>query len=178
MFDEAEQEADEELLPEVPSVPAPKKKAKTGRKPFSKTIPGVPDLEKLRKWVDNNLGKVPSDSLTGKAFTYIDNQWSKLIVYCEDGRLNISNALAENAIRPFCVGRKAWLFSDTPRGAQASGVHYSFIETARANNIEPYASLVEVLTRLPYADTVEKLEALLPWHFKKSELEKVKNAAH
>ena len=138
----------------------------------------LPLLEKLRKWVDNNLGKVPGDSLTGKALTYIDNQWNKLIVYCEDGRLNISNALAENAIRPFCVGRKAWLFSDTPKGAQASGVHYSFIETAKANGIEPYAYLVDVLTRLPYADTVEELEVLLPWNFKKLELEKAKNAAH
>ena len=138
----------------------------------------LPLLEKLRKWVNNNLGKVPGDSLTGKALTYLDNQWSKLIVYCEDGRLNISNVLAENAIRPFVVGRKAWLFSDTPKGAQASGVHYSFIETAKANDIEPYAYLVDVLTRLPYADTVEKLEALLPWNFKKSKLEKVKNAAH
>ncbi len=54
------------------------------------------------------------------------------------GRLNISNVLAENAIRPFCVGRKAWLFSDTPKGAHASAVHYSFIETAKANDIEPY----------------------------------------
>ncbi|MCU7939626.1 MAG: transposase domain-containing protein [gamma proteobacterium symbiont of Bathyaustriella thionipta] len=58
--------------------------------------------------------------------------------------------------------KKAWLFSDTPKGAQASGVHYSFIETAKANDIEPYAYLVDVLTQLPYADTVEKLEELLP----------------
>ncbi|WP_343075016.1 IS66 family transposase [sulfur-oxidizing endosymbiont of Gigantopelta aegis] len=136
----------------------------------------LPLLEKIRTWVDNTLGKVPNDSLTGKALTYIDNQWPKLTVYCEDGRLNISNVLAENAIRPFCVGRKAWLFSDTPKGAHASAVHYSFIETAKANDIEPYAYMVYVLTQLPYADTVEKLEALLPWNFKKSELEKVKNA--
>ena len=154
------------------------KEASINEKYKARQKQSLPLLEKLRKWVDNNLGKVPSDSLTGKALTYIDNQWSKLIVYCEDGRLNISNVLAENAIRPFCVGRKAWLFSDTPKGAQASGVHYSFIETAKANDIEPYAYLVDVLTRLPYADTVEKLEELLPWSFKKSELEKVKNAAH
>ncbi len=59
----------------------------------------------------------------------------------------------------------------------ASSVHYSFIETAKANDIEPYAYLVDVLTRLPYADTVEKLEELLPWNFKKSESEKIKDAA-
>ena len=137
-----------------------------------------PVLDKLRKWVDNNLGKVPHDSLTGKALTYINNQWDKLVVYCEDGRLNISNVLAENAIRPFVIGRKAWLFSDTPKGARASAVHYSLIETAKANNLEPHAYLVYVLKKLPYADTVEKLEALLPWNFPKAALEKVKNAGH
>jgi transposase len=74
--------------------------------------------------------------------------------------------------------RKAWLFSDTPKGAYASSVHYSMIETAKANGLEPYAYLVHVLNKLPYADTVEKLEALLPWNFKKSTLEKVKDAVH
>ena len=137
----------------------------------------VPILDKLRTWIDNNLGKVPHDSLTGKALTYVNNQWDKLVVYCEDGRLNISNVLAENAIRPFVIGRKAWLFSDTPKGACASAVHYSFIETAKANNLEPHAYLVYVLKKLPYADTVEKLEALLPWNFKTSVLKKGKDDA-
>ena len=135
-------------------------------------------LKQLRKWIDNNLGKVPKDSLTGVALTYVDNQWEKLMVYCDDGRLNISNILAENAIRPFVIGRKAWLFADTPKGAKASSVHYSLIETARANSMEPYAYLVSILERLPYADTVEKLEELLPWNLKKSNLENVNNAVH
>ena len=135
----------------------------------------IPVLEKLREWIDNNIGKVPHDSLTGKALTYANNQWDKLIVYCDDGRLNISNVLAENAIRPFVIGRKAWLFSDTPKGAKASSVHYSLIETAKVNNLEPYSYLVYVLNKLPYADTVEKLEALLPWNFKKSGLGDVKD---
>lgn len=128
----------------------------------------IPVLEKPGGWIDRNLDKVPKDSLTGKALTYVNNQWDKLVVYCEDGRLNISNVLAENAIRPFVVGRKAWLFSDTLKGAYASSVHYSLIETAKANHLEPYAYLVHVLNELPYADTVEKIEALLPWNFKTS----------
>ncbi len=128
----------------------------------------IPVLEKPGGWIDRNLDKVPKDSLTGKALTYVNNQWDKLVVYCEDGRLNISNVLAENAIRPFVVGRKAWLFSDTLKGAYASSVHYSLIETAKANHLEPYAYLVYVLNELPYADTVEKIEALLPWNFKTS----------
>ena len=128
----------------------------------------IPVLEKPGGWIDRNLDKVPKDSLTGKALTYVNNQWDKLVVYCEDERLNISNVLAENAIRPFVVGRKAWLFSDTLKGAYASSVHYSLIETAKANHLEPYAYLVHVLNELPYADTVEKIEALLPWNFKTS----------
>ena len=128
----------------------------------------LPLLKKLDTWLENNYHKVPKDSLTGKAMTYAINQWDKLNVYCKDGRLNISNVLAENAIRPFVVGRKAWLFSDTPKGAYASSVHYSLIETAKANGVEPHAYLVEVLNKIPYADSVEKIEELLPWNFKKA----------
>lgn len=89
-------------------------------------------------------------------------------MYCTHGDLNISNIMAENAIRPFVIGRKAWLFSDTPKGARASAIHYSLIETAKANGLEPYDYLNQVLRALPYADTVEKLEALLPWNIKKT----------
>jgi len=93
----------------------------------------VPILNKLKTHLENNQHKVPKDSLTGKAMTYLSNQWQKLNVYCSNGELNISNILAENAIRPFVIGRKAWLFSDTPAGARASATHYSLIETAKAN---------------------------------------------
>jgi hypothetical protein len=123
-------------------------------------------LNKIKAYLDANQHKVPKDGLTGKAMTYLSNQWDKLMVYCSNGDLNISNILAENAIRPFVIGRKAWLFSDSPKGAQASAIHYSLIETAKANGLEPYAYLNHVLRALPYADTVEKIEALLPWNFK------------
>ena len=126
----------------------------------------VPALAALKTWLDNNAPKVPKDSLTGKAITYMRNQWPKLIRYCEDGRLPISNCMAENAIRPFVIGRKAWLFADTPKGARASAIYYSLIETAKANGLEPYAYFRQLLTQLPYADNLEKLEALLPWNIK------------
>lgn len=129
----------------------------------------VPVLNNLKSYLEENQHKVPKDSLTGKAMTYLANQWEKLTVYCSNGELNISNILAENAIRPFVIGRKAWLFSDTPAGAHASATHYSLIETAKANGLEPYAYLKQVLTALPYAETVEDIEALLPWNIKKPE---------
>lgn len=128
-----------------------------------------PLLDDLKTWLDKNIGKVSRDSKTFEAMQYTLNQWPKLIRYCDDGRLNISNVLAENAIRPFVVGRKAWLFADTPNGAKASAIHYSLIETAKASGLEPYEYLREVFARLPYAETVEQLEALLPWNIKKAD---------
>ncbi|MGI2027115.1 transposase domain-containing protein [Endozoicomonas acroporae] len=91
-----------------------------------------------------------------------------MLVYCEDGHLNISNAAAENAIRPFTVGSRNWLFADSPKGAKASAIYYSLIESAKANGLEPFEYLSHILKELPYADTVEKLEQLLPWSVKAS----------
>ena len=122
-----------------------------------------PVLDDLHTWLQANSRRVPKDSLTAKAIQYTLNQWDLLIGYCEDGRLHISNALAENAIRPFAVGRRNWLFADTARGARASATCYSLIETAKANGLEPYAYLRYVLEHIAAADTVEKIEGLLPW---------------
>jgi transposase len=128
----------------------------------------VPILNKLNQWLTTNQSKVDKGGVTGKAMTYLHNQWEKLIVYTTDGQLRLSNILAENAIRPFAVGRRAWLFADTPAGADASAIHYSLIETAKCHELEPYTYLNAVFKALPYADTVEKIEDLLPWNFKKS----------
>jgi len=125
-----------------------------------------PVLDDLKDWLVTNSRRVPKDSLTRIAINYTLSQWGLLIGYCEDGRLNISNALAENAIRPFAVGRRNWLFSDTPRGARASATCYSLIETAKANGLEPSAYLHHVLQYIAAADTLEKIEALLPWNMK------------
>lgn len=127
-----------------------------------------PVLEDLKAWLETNVRRVPKDSLSWQAMQYTLNQWERLIGYCEDGRLHISNALAENAIRPFAVGRRNWLFADTPRGAKASATCYSLIETAKANGLEPYDYLRRVLENIGAADTVEKIEALLPWNVKQA----------
>jgi transposase len=76
--------------------------------------------------------------------------------------LNISNAWVENAIRPFALGRKNYLFSDTVDGANASAMLYSLIETAKANDIPPFDYLLKVLEKIPYAESVDQFEALLP----------------
>ncbi len=121
-------------------------------------------LSQLKTWLDKTLGQITPQSALGKAVSYLASNWSRLIRYTEAGHLPIDNNPAERAIRPFVIGRKNWLFSDTPKGAHASALIYSLIETAKANGQEPYAWLRHVLERLPQAKTVESLEALLPWN--------------
>jgi len=122
----------------------------------------APLFEKLRAWLDASLRAVPPQSLTGKALVYLDRQWPKLIRVLDDGRLPLDTNLVENAIRPFVVGRKAWLFADTVGGARASANLYSLVETAKANGIEPWAYLTYLFERLPAATQPADLEALLP----------------
>ena len=123
-----------------------------------------PILQQLRQWLDKSLPQVPPKTLLGKALTYLNNQWHKLIRYCEAGYLRMDNNLAENAIRPFVVGRKAWLFSQSVEGAKASANLYSLVETAKACGLEPCGYLRVVFTELPKADSIEAIEQLLPWN--------------
>ena len=118
-----------------------------------------PLWDELRQWLDRVRGHAPPSTLVGKAMTYLDNQWASLVRVLDDGRLEVDNNRCENA-----MGRKAWLFSDTPAGAEASARLYSLIETAKACGLEPYAYLARVFTDLPKATTLAEIEALLPWN--------------
>ena len=124
----------------------------------------IPKLAKLKRWLDEKQPKVAPDTLTRKAINYMINQWDHLVRYCEHGQLRINNVLAENAIRPFAVGRRAWLFADTPAGAKASAAMFTMVETAKANGVEPYAYLQHVIGNIAAADTDEALDALMPWN--------------
>ena len=122
----------------------------------------------LRRWLDEALPTVPPSTALGQALGYLHNQWPRLVRYVERGDLPIDNNPAENALRPFVVGTKAWLFADTPAGAHASALIYSLVETAKANGFEPYTWLRTVLRKLPTATTAEHFEALLPWNQKQA----------
>jgi transposase len=124
----------------------------------------APLLEQLRLWHERVAPTVPPSTSLGKALSYQQALWSRLVRYTERGDLPIDNNVAERSIRPFVVGRKAWLFSNSPAGAHASAVIYSLIETAKANGLEPYTWLCRVLRELPKAQTVQDYEALLPWN--------------
>jgi transposase len=121
-----------------------------------------PVLEEFKHWLQEKAPLTPPGGLLGKAIGYTLNQWSRLIVYLQDGRLRPDNNLVENAIRPFVVGRKNWLFSGHPRGAEASAFLYSLIETAKANGLKPYAYLRYLFDQLPLAKTEEDYRSLLP----------------
>ena len=122
-------------------------------------------LDQLRTWLDHHRPRVVPKTALGEAMAYLDHYWPKLVRFIERADLPLDNNKAENAIRPFVLGRKAWLFSDTQAGANASALIYSLVETAKANRIEPYLWLKRALDGLPTARTADDFEALLPWNF-------------
>ena len=102
-----------------------------------------PIVDEFFAWA-KTLNAAPKSAL-GKALTYLCNQETYLLNYLMDGRLEIDNNRAERSIKPFVIGRKNFLFANTPRGAQSSAVMYSLIETAKENRLDPYRYLVYVL---------------------------------
>ncbi len=123
----------------------------------------APVLAQIEALALQHLHGVLPGSLLGKALHYLTAQWPKLVRYVKDGRYPIDNNPCENAIRPFVVGRRNWLFADTVAGANASANLYSLLQTCKANAIDGYRYLTALLVELPKAKTVEDYEALLPW---------------
>lgn len=127
-----------------------------------------PLLGELEALLLQHLHTVLPQSAFGKALHYLHGQWCKLVRYVENGTWPISNNPCENSIRPFVIGRRNWLFSDTTGGATASANLYSIIETCKANNVDAYEYLVALFKVLPLAQTADDYEALLPWNLKLS----------
>jgi len=129
-----------------------------------------PVLNDFKKWLDATKEITPPKGLLGKAIQYTLSNWDKLIVYLEDGIIKPDNNDAENAIRPFVLGRKNWLFAGHPNGAYAAAIFFSLVETAKANGLEPYSYLRHIFEKLPIAQTEEVLRNLLPKHIDKTAL--------
>lgn len=126
-----------------------------------------PLMDDLKQWCDENVAKTTKDSALGKAIRYTINQWDTLERYLEDGNLQVDNNAAERRIKPFVIGRKNWLFNQTPRGADASALLYSLVQTAVANNLESFDYLRHLLTELPKLGRhyePEALDQFLPWN--------------
>ena len=124
-----------------------------------------PILEEFRLWLDDMAGKTLPKSLLGMAVNYCRNQWPKLTAFLSDGRLELDNNRSERSIKPFVIGRKNWLFANTPRGARSSAVIYSIIETAKENGLNPFAYLTYLFEQLPNINCKDPqaLDQLLPW---------------
>ncbi len=124
----------------------------------------LPILSKLRIWLEQDQPNLVGNSKLIEAANYLANQWHKLIRYVDDGRLSIDNNRAERAVKPFVIGRKNWLFSQTANGAHASATLYSIVETAKINGLIPFNYICACLDELcqPEPD----IDSLLPWNFK------------
>lgn len=121
-----------------------------------------PILKEFKTWLDAHLTKTPIQSKIGEAIRYTLTNWEYLNNYLLDGRIEIDNNLLENAIRPFALGRKNWLFKGSPAGAKAGAIFYSLIETCKANHIEPYRYLVTMLSQIRLCQTHDDYRKLLP----------------
>lgn len=124
-----------------------------------------PVLEDFLSWLKTKEKEVLPKTSLGKAINYCLNQWDKLKAFMIDGRVEISNNRAERGIKPFVIGRKNFLFSKSPKGAQASAITYSIVETAKANNLNAFHYLTYLFEKLPNIDldNMNELDQLLPW---------------
>jgi len=125
-----------------------------------------PILEKFKSWLlkRKEKDKVLDSSLMGKAINYSLGQWDKMTAYLESPYLTPDNNACENAIRPFVLGRKNWLFCQSPEGAESSCGIYSLIETAKQNGLVPSHYLTAIFEKAPLASSAEDWEKLLPWN--------------
>jgi hypothetical protein len=125
-----------------------------------------PILENFKEWLDCNLTKTSEQGKIGQAIRYCLRHWNQLLNYLKDGRIEIDNNAIENAIRPFAIGRKNWLFSGSPSGAKAGAIFYSLIETCKANQVEPYRYFCAMLHRIQGCVSEDDYRALLPQFMK------------
>jgi len=126
----------------------------------------LPVVEAYGRWLKQQRSRVTPKSLAGQAIAYSLNQWEKLTAFLEDGRLELDNNRSERSIKPFVIGRKNWLFANTPRGATASATIYSVIETAKENGLHPFNYLKYLFEQLPQITgklDVQALEPFMPW---------------
>ena len=132
-----------------------------------------PIMTEFKAWLDENMKTILPQSPLGKAFAYVIRHWHGLIRFLDDGRLEFDNNLTEQQIKLAVMARKNFLFAYSVDGVKALCIHLSLIQTALAHGFDPYAYYIEIFKKIPYCQTLEDYEKLLPWNI---ELEKVRMA--
>jgi transposase len=122
----------------------------------------IPLLAAFKEWLDHHLLKTSEQGAIGEAIRYCLAHWVELNNYLKDGRVEIDNNLIENAIRPFALGRKNWMFNGSPAGAKAGAIFFSLIEICKANKIEPYQYLCAMFNRIRQWVATDDYHKLLP----------------
>ena len=129
-----------------------------------------PVLDEFYSWLIIKQKSITPASSVGKAVNYAVKEWNKFVKFLDSEYLTPDNNIAENAIRPFVIGRKNWLFSNTPRGADSSALLYSLIETAKANGHEPFKYLYFLFENLPLAENQDEISKLLPYNISSEDI--------
>jgi hypothetical protein len=125
---------------------------------------GAPLRNDFKDWLTAKSATVLPGGATGKAIGYCNNQWKPLTAFLLDGRLELDNNRSERSIKDFVIGRKNWLFANTPKGATASATIYSIVETAKENGLNPFQYLTFLFEQLPNVDISDPaaIDRLLP----------------
>ncbi len=134
-----------------------------GQRQAARMEKAKPKLDALADWLDRQLQLIPGKSDLAGAIRYARSRWQALTCYCADGRLEISNNAAENAVRPISLGRKNWLFAGSDAGGERAAIFYTLIRTAKMNGLEPEAYLRDILARIG-EHPINAIDALLPWN--------------
>ena len=131
----------------------------------ARLLESKPVLDEFEEWLKYMKPRVSTQSHLGKAVRYCINQWGTLCNFLKDGRLTIDNNASERSLRLFVNGRKSWMFSTSPKGADASAISYSIVLTARENGLKPFEYLVHLLKGLPNSNIKDQtvLDSFLPW---------------
>ena len=129
-----------------------------------------PIITTIRNLIDTYAPKALPSSKIGKAIGYLSNEWPHLLHFLENGHVALSNNRVENAIRPFAIGRKNWIFQNTARGAHASAILYSLVTSAKSHGVAIHEYIEDLLNKMPYLpddphDRQAFVEALLPWNW-------------
>lgn len=132
-------------------------------------------LAELRDFVGKMTSVIPPKSELGKALEYLNTYWQGLMRYRCHALATLDNGTAENAIRPFAVGRGNWLFANTVNGVKASALLFSLVESAKANGLNPEDYLYLVMEGAPMCTTDEDWDKLLPWNISMDEVKPLRD---